>query len=169
MGVKMKKIIFGVAVAAGVLILGISSARAEVQEGKWTMTIVTKSQGMEAQMAEAQSAMDSMSPEERAMMQQMMGNMSVSMAGGGITTTVTKCMTNNDPVPQTPGQEDCQTTHSINGNAVHFESVCKDSTFIGDITYEQDSMKGKIQSQATTADGQNAVIDISGQYLGPCE
>ncbi len=163
----MQKIALGVIAVLGVFVLGTSDARAEVREGKWTMSTVIKATGME----EAAAEMQNMAPEDKAMMQKMMGNMNVNMGagGGGMQTTITRCLTNDSPVPQMNGQEDCQTKHSITGNTVHFETVCKDSTSTGDITYQQDSMRGTIQSHATAPGEHDATIEISGQYLGPCD
>ena len=167
----MKKTILSAIAVLGVFVLSASGARAEVREGKWTMNTVIKAAGMEQAASETQAAMQNMSPEEKEMMQKMMGNMNVNVgvAGGGMSTAITRCVTNDAPVPQMNGQEDCQTTHSIAGNTVHFETICKDSTSTGDIMYEQDSMRGTIQSHATAPGGHDATIDISGQYLGPCD
>lgn len=167
----MQKATLSTIAVLGVFVLVASDARAEVREGKWSMSTVIKAAGTEEAAAEAQAAMQNMSPEEKAMMRQMMGNMNVNMGmgGGGMQTTITRCLTNDSPVPQMNDQEDCQTTHSTTGNTVHFEAVCKDSTSTGDITYEQDSMRGTIQSHATTPGGHDATIEISGQYLGPCD
>ncbi len=169
-GKGMQKIVLGAIVGLGVFVLGALDARAEVREGKWTLTTVIKAAGMEDAAAEPQAAMQNMSTEDKAMMQKMMGNMNLSMGagGGGMQTSITRCLTNDSPVPQMQGQEDCQTKHSMAGNTVHFETVCKDSTSTGDITYAQDSMRGTIQSHATAPGGNDATMEISGQYLGAC-
>ena len=159
----MKKIVSTVVAVLSVCVLGISNADAEVREGKWSMTIVTKAVGMEAGATEAQAAMQNMSPEEQTMMQQMMGGMGMGMSAEGITTTIEKCITSADPVPQT--EEGCQQTHTINGNTVNFETVCEDGQSTGQVTYEGDSMSGSIMSHSSTGD---ASIQITGQYIGPC-
>ncbi len=160
----MKKIILGAVIILTVVF--IQEARAEgIKEGKWSITVVTKVQGMEGQAAEAAKAMEDMSPEEKAMMQQMMGGM--GMNANGITTTITKCVTNENPVPET--EENCHETHSINGNTVNFETICDDSKSTGQVTYEGDSMRGTINSHATIGGQEtDSTIEISGQYVGPC-
>lgn len=138
------------------------SAQAQsIKEGKWAMTMVTKMAGMDEEMA---GAMADMSEEEKAMMQQMMGGMGVSMGPEGMTSTITRCLTNAEPVPEEdPG---CKSAHSVKGNTVHFTSTCPDSQAKGEITYHNDSMNGVIHSQS--AEGE-ATIQISGKYVGPCE
>ena len=158
-----------VSVGAVVFVTGLQAQ--SVHEGKWSMTMVTKMEGMDQESNEAMAEMQNMSPEEKAMMQQMMGGMHMQMNSDspGITTTITKCLSDQDPVPGTNEDEDCQETHSANGNTVNFEEVCSDSHSTGQVTYNGDSMSGTITSQQT-ADGQetNSTIEISGQYLGPC-
>ncbi len=159
----MKKIVFTAIAVFSVCVLGISNASADVREGKWFMTIVTKAAGMGAAAAEAQAAMQNMSPQEQAMMQQMMGGMGMGMGAEGITTTIEKCITNADPVP--PAEEGCRQTHTINGNTVNFETVCANGQSTGQVTYEGDSMSGSIMSHSSTGD---ANIELTGQYIGPC-
>ena len=162
----MKKFILVAAIAfAGIVVFALGASAEGIKEGKWSMTIVTKMGGTSQEATEAMQAMENMSPEEKATMQQMIGGMGVSMNANapGITTTITKCITNQNPVPET--QENCQSTHSIQGHTVHFESVCSDGTSTGQVTYENDSMSGTINSQSAQG---NATIEITGQYVGPC-
>jgi len=136
------------------------------------MSITTKMEGMNEEAAAAMEAMKNMSPEQKAMMEKMMGGtgMLMSYDGTGITTTVTQCMSNEAPVPQTEPENDCQTTHSINGNTVSFEVACADGISIGQVTYNGDSMQGEIKVQQTV-EGQKseATIEITGKYVGPCD
>ena len=168
----MKKI-FLLAVIMGVgLAVFVLGAKAQgIKEGKWSMTMVTKMEGMAQESAEAMKAMENMSPEEKAMMQQMMGGMNIQANGNamGMTTTVTKCITNENPVPETEDQKDCQKTHTLDGNTVKFEVVCTDGKSTGEITYNEDSMNGLIKSQQMV-DGKdtNVTIEVTGQYVGPC-
>lgn len=164
-------------IAAGIVSVGLlvfaGRANADgVKEGQWSMTTVIRMEGADDQSAEAMAEMEKMSPEEKAMMEQMMGGMKFGAPGGGMgmSTTTTQCITNDNPVPESEDQEDCQKTHSMTGNTVHFEVVCDDSRSTGDVTYENESMHGTIQS-TQTADGteENVTIDISGQYVGPCD
>ena len=165
----MKKFLGAVAVTLGILSLTGASNADGIKEGKWSMTITTKVAGMESHMAEMQEAMANMSDDEKAMMQKMMGGQMPGMGAEGMTTTTTQCITNDDPVPQSSQDEGCTSTHEQNGNTVHFETTCPESTSTGDVTYNEDSMSGTIQSHST-ADGeaQDVTIEISGEYVGPC-
>ena len=157
--------------AVTVGLAGLVGAAPGVKEGQWSMTMVIKPEGMGGEMAEAMKEMESMSPEDRAMMQQMMGsmNMKMNMSAQGMTTTISQCITNDHPVPQRDQDKDCRETHAINGNTVHFEVVCADGTSSGDVTYENDSMNGHITStQVERGQKTSATIDITGQYQGPC-
>ena len=165
----MKKFILAmVVVSAGAVIFVGGLRAASIKEGKWSMTMTTKMAGMDQESAEAMKEMENMSPEDKAMMKQMMGGMNIHADGGGMgmTTTVTKCLTNQDPVPERDEDKDCQKTHSIDGDTVNFEVVCDDSKSTGQVTYKDDSMNGTINSQA--ADGTGVTIEINGQYVGPC-
>lgn len=165
-----KIVLVAVVVVAGVVVF-VSGARAEgIKEGKWNMTIVTKMGGAASEdYTAAMKDMENMSAEEKAMMEKMMGGVKMNAGGEGITTTVTKCVTSSDPVPEMPQEKDCQMTHSMNGDTVHFETVCPDGKSTGDVTYMDDSMKGTIKSQQTE-DGKmtDVTIEISGVYVGPC-
>src|SRR3989338_3301453 len=106
----MKRIILTTAVVAAGIFVFILGARAQaIREGKWTMTIVTKMAGTEQASAEMEESMKDMSDDEKAMMQGMMGKMGMNMQMGGdsagITTTITKCISNQDPVPQMDNEE----------------------------------------------------------------
>ena len=162
----MKNLVF-VSIISAVLISA-TGARAEgIKEGKWTMTITTKMEGMESQAAEMDAAMANMSEDEKAMMQQMMPGMKMNTGGNGMgmTTTTTQCVTNDKPVPQST-EEGCAETHSMDGNTVKFETTCPESKSTGEVTYNGDSMEGTIKSQS--AEGA-VTIDIAGQYVGPCD
>ena len=169
----MKQFILGAAAVSLGLVVFVMEADAQgVKEGNWNMTIVTQMEGMPDAAGEMQQAMADMSPEEKAMMQQMMGGMNLAVTGGGtgITTTVTQCITNENPVPESDAaDEGCRQTHSISGPTVDFQTVCADSTSTGQVTYENDSMRGTIHSREM-ADGKetNVTIQITGQYAGPC-
>ena len=142
-----------------------------IKEGQWSMTMTIQADGMGDEAAKAMKDMEQMPPEDRAMMQQMMGGMKMGVGaqGMGMAMTSSQCITNDNPVPKRDEQNDCQETHSINGNTVQFDVVCPDSTSSGQVTYKNDSMKGTIKT-AQTERGQatNVTIDISGQYEGPC-
>ena len=168
----MKKIISAlVVVSAGVGIFVVGLRAQGIKEGQWSMTMVTKMEGASAEYADAMKEMVNMPPEEAAMMKQMMGNMNVQMGANaqGITTTVTQCVSNDNPVPEASSEEGCTETHSMDGNVVHFEVVCADSKSTGHVTYKGDAMEGEVKS-TQMVDGQqtSATIEISGKYVGPC-
>ena len=168
----MKRTVF----AAGVLSLGTLLAAggvmaAGIKEGKWSMTTTIRMEGMDNQAAQAMKEMENMPPEQKAMMQQMMSGMKIGQLGNGMgmSTTKVQCITNDKPVPQAKGQEDCRQTHTAKGNTIDFEVICDDSRSTGQVTYKNDSMKGTIKSTQTGhGQQQNMTVDISGQYLGPC-
>lgn len=170
---KMKKYftMVGVVVLAGAVGAGAVWAKG-IQEGQWEMTIVTKVAGMEKEMAEARAAMENMPPEQKAMMEKMMGGMNVSVGAGGegITMNVTRCISNENPVPDMETEQpDCRVTHTMKGNTVNFETHCPDSHSVGKMVYRDGSMEGTVRS-TQTADGQKTEVhmDMTGTYLGPC-
>lgn len=168
----MKNFIVMVGLLAAAVFVFVNGAEADIREGEWTMTTVIHVEGMEGEMAEAEAAMAEMSEEERAMMEQMMGGMKMKMggaAGGGMSMTSTQCITNEDPVPDASNEEKCESTHTVNGNKVHFETVCETSRSTGDVIYTNNKMSGTIQSVSTeNGQEQKSTIDISGEYVGPC-
>ena len=164
----MKKLILASVIVSIGTALFAGGASAEVQEGKWSLTIVTKADGASREATEAREAMENMSPEEKAMMQKMMGNTQIGGNSAGMTTTTIQCVTNQNPVPEKDDQKNCQKTHTIDGNTVNFEVICDDSKSTGQVTYSENSMKGTIKSQQTTQGGSDVTIDITGEYVGPC-
>lgn len=154
-------------VFACALFLTNAATAAGIKEGKWSLTTTIHIAGMDDQAGEAMKEMENMSPEEKAMMQQMMGGMGISANAGGMTTTMPQCITNDNPVPEASNNPDCQSTHNTRGNTVSFEVVCPDSTSRGQVSYNNETMNGTITSKQTN--GQEAKIDISGKYIGPCD
>ena len=157
--------------AAGIVgMAGITTAE-PIKEGQWSMTVETQMSGMQEEQAQAMKEMDNMPEEQKAMMQQMMGKMNMQMGAGGtgMKTTVTQCITNDNPVPESNQEEGCTQTHEMKGNAIHFEVTCPDSRSTGDVKYMGDKMNGTIKSQSN-AGGRptDATIKIEGKYIGPC-
>ena len=169
----MKRSIFATGVVTiGILFSTCSADAAGIKEGKWSMTTVIKMDGMDNQAAEAMKEMEHMSPEDKAMMQKMMGGMKIGGAGAGMgmSTTITQCLTNNNPVPEASHQENCQQTHTVKGNTVNFDVVCSNSHSSGQVTYKNDTMNGTIKSTQTDHGQEKTnVINISGTYVGPCD
>ena len=159
-------------VSVGMLFFTTGAKAAGIKEGKWSMTTAIRMEGTDDQTAEAMKEMENMSPEEKTMMERMMGGMKIGGQGGGMgmSITETQCLTNDNPVPEAEDQEDCQQTHNIKGNTVNFEVVCAKSHSTGQVTYKDETMKGMIKT-TQNEDGREttSTIDISGQYVGPCE
>jgi hypothetical protein len=166
----MKRIIVPTALSVGILFFASIGHANNIKEGKWSMTTTMHMDGMDNQMAQAQKDMENMSPEEKAMMDKMMGGMGMKMGGGGMTTTQTQCITNDNPVPEASSEDNCTETHNINGNTVNFEVNCNTSHSSGKVTYNNESMKGTIDAtQTENGQERNMKIDISGKYMGPCD
>ena len=169
----MKKNIFAAGlVSIGMLLYSSGANAAGIKEGQWSMTTVIRMEGMDGQTSEAMKEMENMSPDQKAMMQNMMGGMKAGGQSGnmGMTSTTTQCITNDNPVPEANNQKNCQQTHSMRGNTVHFDVVCADGHSTGDVTYKNDTMKGLIKSTQTEKGKETtSTIDLSGQYVGPCD
>ena len=149
---------------------------ADIKEGQWSMTMVTKMSGIEDETAAMKKEMENMPPEAAAMMKQMTGQMGVQMGAGpeGITTTVKQCISSTKPVPDLPSAENCQETHAINGNTVKFEVACSgkggEMKSSGQMTYTGETMEGTIEShQMEHGRAVDATIEVTGKYLGPCK
>jgi hypothetical protein len=118
--------------------------------------------------------MADMPPEARAMMQGMGLKMGAGPQGG-MTTTITHCLTGEDPVPDSKAaNKNCQESHEIKGGTVTFQSVCKEKkgeiTTTGEMTYKGDSMKGEMKSHAVSrGKTTDTTMEIAGQYQGPCK
>jgi hypothetical protein len=168
-------------IMVGILMLGVvvcSTARAAAfKEGEWSLAMTMKLDENSAeakQMKQAMKEMESMPPEARAMMQGMGMQMGAGPQGG-MTTTITHCLTGEDVVPDSKAaNKNCQESHEIKGSTVTFQSVCKDKkgeiTTNGVMTYKGDSMKGEIKSR-TVSRGKmtDTTMEIAGKYLGPCK
>ena len=91
----------------------------------------------QAQMAQAQKAMESMPPERRAMIEQMMkqNGVNVSMAGGVI--TVKACITKEQAernMAPVPAQGNCTQDVKRSGSVIQTHFVCTDPASEGDAT-----------------------------------
>ncbi len=171
----MKRIILAAGTVSSGLLFLMSAAGAEgIKEGQWSMTTAIHMEGADTQSAKAMKEMENMSPEDKAMIQQMMGGMGVKMGapggGMGMTTTIKQCLTNDDPVPEANNEKNCKQTHTMRGNAVNFEVVCDNSRSTGEVTYNNGSMTGTIHSTSSEKGRpQNVTMDIRGEYIGPCD
>ena len=91
----------------------------------------------QAQLAQAQKAMESMPPERRAMIEQMMGKqgVSVNMAGGVITlkTCITKEQAERNLAPVSQ-QGNCTQEAKRSGNVIQTHFICTEPASEGDAT-----------------------------------
>jgi hypothetical protein len=165
---KRIKVVGGLFVlaAAGTCVAGAAQA---IKEGKWAMSMTVQNEAMGDAAADAAREMEQMSPEERAMMERMMGGMKVGPHGQGMTIQTSQCLTNDRPVPTRDDQRGCEETHTTEGNAVTFKVVCPKSTSEGTIAYSGDTMQGTITTTETKR-GQpvTTTMSINGRYEGPC-
>jgi len=160
-----------VVIFAGTLIWAGGLWAEDFMAGEWTITMVTKIEGMEREMAQVAAMMETMPPEQKAMMDQMMGGLNIQMDVGreGMTTTFTQCLSEENPVPDLKETHGCEMTHTTEGNKTTFQAVCPTSTLAGEITYKKSTMNGVIATRQMI-DGKetNATITMTGQYIGPC-
>jgi hypothetical protein len=149
----MKKFVLG---ALGFLVMGliftaVASEEEGLKEGKWTMTMVTKMEGLPPEAAAA-----------------------MAQAGApGMTTTVTQCITHENAIPNTKMPPECEQTVQRNGNTFNYHITCNkpDNQMeqTGEVTYSGDTMQGLVKSHQTNAgSSMDMTIQISGQYIGPC-
>ncbi len=95
-----------------------------------------------------------------------MGTMSMP----AMTSTVTHCLTREEPVPASEKEKDCKVVNrKVVGNKVSWRIVCAKGEGEGEITYHGTTYKGFFKMKAVE-DGQTMMMDmkLSGRYLGPC-
>ena len=132
----------GIATLALITIAGTTHAQ-NIKPGLWEFTTQVSDSGgkMTDPMAQAQKQMDSMHPDQRKMMQDMMANLGVQMgtsAGGGMAMKV--CMTQEmvERNEVSNHQGDCTHTNSPRiGNTLKFSFVCTNppSSGEGQVTF----------------------------------
>lgn len=161
----MAGLLAGVALAAGAQ---------NLKPGLWEMS--TKSTGGSDEhakaMAESQKHMDSMPPEQRKKMEEMMAKHGVSLGrpGGGMSIKVcmTQAMIDRNQVSQSQGN--CkQTSVQRSGNTVKFSSVCTDPPATGEgvVTFASPEAYSSKMTIHTTRAGkpQTSVLESSGKFL----
>jgi len=126
---------------AALLLAGLAAGAAHAQTikpGLWEFKQTPQlDPARKAQMEQAQKAMESMSPEQRQMMEQMMASRGVSMNMAGGTLTLKTCITkeqaerNMAPVTQ---QGNCTQDSKRSGNTIQTHFVCTDPASEGDAT-----------------------------------
>ena len=169
--------------AIATLLLATSAISANAQTmkpGLWE--IATQMQGgsgeMAGAMAQAQKQMESMPPEQRKMMQDMMAKQGVQMGtGGGGGMTIKICMTqemvdrNEMSARQGANQNDCTHTNSPRvGNTMKFSYVCTKppSSGEGQVTFTSPEAYNMKMATTTTLRGNPEKMEMqtAGRWLG---
>ena len=156
-------------VPALVLAAAASGLQAQtMQPGLWEIQTRTQSASgeMEKAMAQMQQQLAAMSPEQRKMMQDMMGKQGVGVGASGVTAKV--CLTRemierNEVAPQ---QGDCKTTHAPrSGNRMKFTFSCSKppSNGTGEMTILGPQAFTNTVTVNTTASGRSEQVTMHGQ------
>jgi len=170
-----------IAIAAVLLATSAATASAQTMKpGLWEIT--TQMQGgsgeMAGAMAQAQKQMESMPPEQRKMMQDMMAKQGVQMgASGGGGMTVKICMTqemvdrNEVSARQSTSQSDCTHTNSPRvGNTMKFSYVCAKppSSGEGQVTFTSPEAYNMKMTTTGTLRGKPEKMEMqtAGRWLG---
>jgi hypothetical protein len=102
------------------------AAAQKMSPGLWEHTVVMKSQSgrLEQAMKEMQANMASLPPEQRKMMQEMMGRQGVALGANGnsVKVCLSKQDVENDQIP--PAQEGCTQTAKRSGNVWQISFQC---------------------------------------------
>lgn len=159
--------------ALGACCTGLSAQT--IKPGLWEISSQMQgSKEMNDAMAEARKAMESMSPEERKMMQDMMAKQGIQMSpGSGAGMAIKLCMTQEmierNEVATHKG--DCTHTNSPrSGNTMKFSFVCTQppSSGEGTVTFNgPDSYSVKMRTSSTVR-GQTEKVEMqsNGRWLG---
>ena len=98
------------------------------------------------------------------------------MPGGMPPTTITQCLTEQEPVPHTStGSQGCKITDmTTEGDTVKYTLVCKqqgmESKSSGEMTYKGETFYGTTQTKmAPSGGGMTVTTKISGKRIGKCE
>ena len=98
------------------------------------------------------------------------------MPGGMPPTTITQCLTEQDPVPHTSaGAKGCKITNmTTEGDTVKYALVCKqqgmESKSSGEMTYKGETFYGTTQTKmGSSGDGMTITTKISGKRIGECD
>lgn len=151
---------------------GYASAQS-MKPGLWEISTQMQGSGQSADaMAKMQKQMESMPPEQRKMMQDMMAKQGVGMGAGAGTTTVKICMTKEmverDDVAAQQG--DCKHTVSPrNGNTMKFSFVCTKppSSGEGQVTFVSPQAYTTKMTLNSTVNGkpEKMKMDATGKFL----
>jgi len=169
LGKAMKKSILVIACLLGVLAFG---AQAQTMKpGLWEMqTRMQSGSGeMEKAMAQMQQQMASMTPEQRKMMQDMMGKQGVGIGAGGpggmsVKVCMTKEMVERNEIPAQQG--DCKSTSSPrSGNTMKFAFSCTKppSSGEGEVTFVSPQAYTSKMTVNTSASGKSEKMTMESQ------
>jgi hypothetical protein len=164
--------------ALAALVSSVAFAGAQAQQGMspglWETTTTMKNAAMSDAMAKMQEKMAAMTPEQRAMVQQMMASRGVGMGGGGNAITAKNCVAKDQAarggVPQTDGR--CQNTEvSRSGSTVKYSFACTGDhpmTGTGEFTMDSPTAYTMHSVSDTMVDGkpQHMEMDIAGKWVG---
>lgn len=132
----------GALCAAALCLIALPAKAQTIQPGLWE--VQTQMQGgdpaMAARAAEAQKRLANLPPEQRKMVESMMGNMKIQPSSDGTNFSMKLCLTKEmverDHIPQQKEQHGCKNTYSPRlGGSVKFSFQCPDSRGDGVMTY----------------------------------
>jgi hypothetical protein len=155
--------------------LATGSALAQtIKPGLWEFTQASQlPPERQAQMAKAQKAMENMSPEQRKMMEGLMGQHGVSVGLSGGVVTVKACITKEQAERNlaTVGQQGkCTQDSQRTGNVIKTHFVCSESATEGDstVTLKGDSAFSNQLRITRQANGKPETTTIAGEgrWLG---
>lgn len=169
----MKLLACGILLASASLALGVQAQ--EMKPGLWEMrNKMSGSAEMDKAMAEAQKQMQSMPPEQRKMMQDMMARQGVHMAPGAdgamnVRMCVTREMAASHAIA--PQQGDCRTTSSErSGNSLKMAFACTNPPSSGEgvLTFSSPEAYTSRMTVTTIAGGKSEKMNMQGQgkWLG---
>ena len=164
------------ATASLLLVLSFCATAQTQKPGLWEMTTQVQSGGqdMGAAMAKMQKQLESMPPDQRKMLQDMMAKQGVQMGtsgGGGVTVKI--CMTKDmiEQAHMAKPSEHC--THSVSprsGNTQKFTFNCTQpvSQGQGEVTYLSPEAYTTKMTSKSTVGGKDSTMDMqsSGRWLG---
>jgi hypothetical protein len=156
-------------IALFALVGGLASAQ-EMKPGLWETQTRMKGGQMEQAMAQMQTQMANMPPEQRKMVQEMMAKHGVAMAGNTMTAKV--CVTQeqiNKGQMQVRG--DCTTTRTPgSGSTVKWTMSCPKMSGSGEMTMKGDSAYHMAMDVTSTEGGQpqHMQMEVDGKRVGDC-
>jgi hypothetical protein len=151
-----------------------ASAQPPMSPGLWETTTSLKNPAMNDAMAKMQEKMASMTPEQRAMVQQVMASHGGGITPAGNAFTAKNCVAKEQAahggVPQTDGR--CQNTEtSRTGSSVKYAFSCTGEhpmTGTGEFTMTSPTAYTMHSVSDTMVDGkpQHTEMDVAGKWLG---